>query len=404
MDYVIIPDGGATSAYGFVAGVAQAAIKKPGRYDIALLYSTVPAVGAGVFTTNVFRAAPVQISEQHLSGGRMRGVVVNSGCANACTGEQGRRDALEMAAIAAGVLGCDVTEILVASTGVIGVHLPMAKVSAGIREAAANLSAANGALAAQAIMTTDTVPKELAVSFNLGGKTVTVGGMAKGSGMIHPNMATLLSFITTDASISAACLQAALKEAVAKSFNMVTVDGDSSTNDSLIVLANGQAGNSIITESNTPEYRLFTEALGFVCIELAKMIARDGEGASKLMEVKVLNAPSEEDARLGAKAIAGSNLVKAALFGEDANWGRVVCALGYSGAKFNPDLVDVYLGDLLVAKNGSGLAFDEEKAAQILKEKTIVIIVDMKQGPAEATAWGCDLTYEYVRINGDYRT
>jgi len=352
MDYVIIPDGGATSAYGFVAGVAQAAIKKPGRYDIALLYSTVPAVGAGVFTTNVFRAAPVQISEQHLSGGRMRGVVVNSGCANACTGEQGRRDALEMAAIAAGVLGCDVTEILVASTGVIGVHLPM----------------------------------------------------AKGSGMIHPNMATLLSFITTDASISAACLQAALKEAVAKSFNMVTVDGDSSTNDSLIVLANGQAGNSIITESNTPEYRLFTEALGFVCIELAKMIARDGEGASKLMEVKVLNAPSEEDARLGAKAIAGSNLVKAALFGEDANWGRVVCALGYSGAKFNPDLVDVYLGDLLVAKNGSGLAFDEEKAAQILKEKTIVIIVDMKQGPAEATAWGCDLTYEYVRINGDYRT
>jgi len=404
MEYEKIPGGGITSAAGFVAGVAQANIKKPDRYDVALVYSTAPAVGAGVFTTNVFQAAPVQISKQHLSGGNVRGIVVNSGCANACTGEQGRLDAEEMASAAAEALGCKAKEILVASTGVIGVNLPMAKLIKGISQAGAKLTQDQGPLAAQAIMTTDTYAKEVAITFTFGDKKVTIGGMAKGAGMIHPNMATLLAFLTTDAAINGSCLQQAVKEAVDKSFNMITVDGDSSTNDSLFVLANGQAGNYPIYKSGTPEYRAFVEALTFVCTELAKLIAKDGEGATKLMEVRVNNAPSREDARLGAKAIAGSNLVKAALFGEDANWGRVVCALGYSGAGFNPDLVDVYLGDLLVAKDGGGLVFDEAKAAEILKEKTIVITVDLKQGLANATAWGCDLTYDYVRINGAYRT
>lgn len=404
MQYELIPGGGVTSATGFVAGVAQAGIKKSGRYDLALLYSTVPAVGAGVFTQNVFRAAPVLVSQEHLTSSDIRGIVVNSGCANACTGEQGSLDARQMAEMAGDALGCKGTEILVASTGVIGVNLPMGKVITGIRQAGDGLSAANGALAAQAIMTTDTVAKEVAIQFSLGEKKIRLGGMAKGSGMIHPNMATLLSFINTDVSITKSCLQTALKVAVDRSYNMITVDGDSSTNDSLFVLANGLAENQLLDDVNSQEYQVFVEALTFVCIELAKMIARDGEGATKLMEVQVLNAPNLEDARLGAKAIAGSSLVKAALFGEDANWGRIVCALGYSGASFSPQLVDVYLGDLLVAKDGGGLVFDEDKAVDILEKETILITVDLKQGSSQATAWGCDLTYDYVKINGDYRT
>lgn len=404
MVYEIIEGGGVTSATGFVAGVAQAAIKKAGRYDLALIYSIVPAEGAGVFTQNVFRAAPVTISQQHLAQGRVRGIVVNSGCANACTGQQGNLDAQKMAGTVAEVLGCQTQEILVASTGVIGVNLPMDKVITGIRQAGSELSAANGALAARAIMTTDTVPKEIAIQYTYDGKRIRVGGMAKGSGMIHPNMATMLSFITTDAAVTGHCLQAALYKAVSQSFNMVTVDGDTSTNDSLLVLANGQAKNTLIDNTNTPAYQAFVEALSYVCTELAKMIARDGEGATKLMEVKVINAPTPKDAKLGAKAIASSNLVKAALFGEDANWGRIVCALGYSGAVFKPELVDVYLGDLLVARDGGGLVFDEDKAAAILQDKNIGITVDLKQGDAEAIAWGCDLTYDYVKINGDYRT
>ncbi|MFY9174399.1 MAG: bifunctional glutamate N-acetyltransferase/amino-acid acetyltransferase ArgJ [Peptococcia bacterium] len=408
MNYELVSGGGVTSATGFVAGVAQAAIKKADGYDLTLLYSTVPAVGAGVFTQNVFRAAPVIISQQNLSvndtEGTIRGIVVNSGCANACTGQQGLLDAQQMAQEAAKVFACEETEILVASTGVIGVNLPMERVIAGIHEAGNDLSAANGGLAAQAIMTTDTVSKEIAIKFYLGEKEITLGGMAKGSGMIHPNMATMLGFITTDAAISGRCLKKSLQEAVGKSFNMVTVDGDCSTNDSLFVLANGLAENQLIMDENSQEYQIFTRALTYVCTELAKMIARDGEGATKLMEVRVINAPNPEDARLGAKAIAGSNLVKAALFGEDANWGRIVCALGYSGASFQPMLVDVYLGDLLVAQNGGGLAFDEEMAARILQEDTVIITVDMKQGSSQATAWGCDLTYDYVKINGEYRT
>jgi len=404
MKFEYITGGGITTPSGFSAGVAEAGIKKAGRYDLALVASRVPAAAAGVFTTNRFSAAPVRVSAEHLKKGKAHGFVVNSGCANACTGEAGFSDARTMAAAAADVIGCQAREFLVASTGVIGIPLPMEKVLKGIKKAGENLSPSAGKLAAQAIMTTDTFPKEVAVGFELDGKKVTMGAMAKGSGMIHPNMATLLGFITTDAAITPQCLQKALTSANDGSFNMVSVDGDTSTNDSLIVLANGLAGNRTIDNENNGDFRTFVQALNVVCVELAKMIARDGEGATKLMEVQVVNAPSLEDARKAARSIAASNLVKAALFGEDANWGRIVCALGYSGAEFDPDLVDVCLGDLAVAKNGGGLMFDEGRALKILQEKTVVIKVDLKSGPAAATAWGCDLTYDYVKINGAYRT
>lgn len=404
MKYKNIAGGGVTSAQGFVAGTAQAAIKKPGRNDIALVYSTVTAAAAGVFTTNRFQAAPVLVSKRHLEQGTARGFVVNSGCANACTGEQGMTDAVAMAQKAAAVICCPSTQVLVASTGVIGVNLPMEKVVQGIAEAGKTVSSAGGNQAALAIMTTDTFVKEYALSFELQGHKITIGGMAKGAGMIHPNMATLLGFVTTDAAISPTCLQKALTEANQDSFNMITVDGDTSTNDSLFVLANGLAGNQAIEDPGTPAYQDFAAALKEVCVELAKMIARDGEGATKLIEVQVVNAPSLEDARLGARAVAGSTLLKAAIFGEDANWGRIICALGYSGARFTPEKVDVYLGDLQMAKDGGGLVFDEAKALTILKEKTVLIKIDLKEGAAEARAWGCDLTYEYVKINGAYRT
>lgn len=404
MKYQAIEGGGITSPLGFFAGTAQAAIKKPGRFDLAVVVSKVPAVAAGVFTTNKFQAAPVLLSKTHLQNDKAIGFVVNSGCANACTGQPGLKDAREMTETAALAVGCQPEEIMVASTGVIGVALPMDKVIMGINEACGNLKDENGHLAAQAIMTTDTFAKEIAVQFELEGKTVTIGAMAKGSGMIHPDMATLLGFVTTDIAITKECLQKALSEANSDSFNMVTVDRDTSTNDSLFIFANGQAGNKLINDTNSLEYKSFQETLAFVCIELAKMIARDGEGATKLIEVRVLGAYTLKDAKTAARSIAASNLVKAAIFGEDANWGRVICALGYSGAQFNPDLVDVFIGDLLVAKDGQGLKFDETIAAQILAKKEVVIKVVLKQGHADSTAWGCDLTYDYVKINGDYRT
>lgn len=396
--------GGITSPQGFMSGAAQAEIKKADKYDIALVVSSKPASAAAVFTTNKFQAAPVLVSKKNLAGGVARGFVVNSGCANACTGEQGLIDAEKMVEKASQMIGCPSSQIMVASTGVIGVSLPMEKVLGGIEKAAQCLDSKGGKLAAQAIMTTDTFLKETAVEFELGEAKITIGAMAKGAGMIHPDMATLLAFITTDAAISAQCLQEALNSANEDSFNMVTVDGDTSTNDSLFVLANGMAGNTPIEDTLSPEYKDFASALKTVCVEMARLIARDGEGATKLMEVRVINAPDPKGARSAARAIAGSSLVKAALFGEDANWGRIVCALGYSGAEFNPALVDVYLGDLPVAKDGGGLSFDEEKAAEILKEKSIIILVDLKQGTEKATAWGCDLTYDYVKINGAYRT
>jgi glutamate N-acetyltransferase/amino-acid N-acetyltransferase len=403
--FVVIKSGGVTTPQGFAAGVAQAGIKYQGRYDLALVVSEDPAVGAGVFTTNKFAAAPVQVSRQHLAAKMgCRGFVVNSGCANACTGQEGLAAAEMMTKVAAEVTGHQPEEFLVASTGVIGVNLPIEKVREGIREAGRSLSREKGSLAAQAIMTTDTRAKEVALQIEIEGKKVSLGGMAKGSGMIHPNMATMLGLVTTDAAITGECLQQALFRANEESFNMVTVDGDTSTNDTLVVLANGRAGNALIEDVQSTAFRLFSEALREVCLSLAKMIAADGEGATKLLEVKVINAPGLADARKAARSVAGSSLVKAAIFGKDANWGRIVCALGYSGAEFEPDKVDVYLGGLLVAQKGRGLDFNEAEAHQILAKDEVLITIDLKAGNFAATAWGCDLSYEYVKINADYRS
>jgi len=400
LEYV---DGGVTAAAGFLAGTAMASIKKPGRRDIAVLYSTVPAMAAGVFTTNRVKAAPVLLSMERLAKGTARAIVINSGNANACNGPQGFQDALAMARAAAEYLCIPEQEVLVASTGVIGQKMPMAKVLPGIQAACAELSPTGGDLAARAIMTTDTFPKEAAVQLQLGGKTVTIGGMAKGSGMIHPNLATMLCFLTTDAVITAGALKLALQYAVEGSFNMVTVDGDTSTNDMVSIMASGLAQNTRIEESG-PDYELFREALREICVKLARDIARDGEGATKLLEVVVLNAPSERDARLAARTVAGSSLVKAAVFGCDANWGRIICAAGYSGAEFDPERVDIFLGDEKMAENGCSLDFNEERALEILKRDRVVITLDFKAGPYKATSWGCDLSYDYVKINADYRT
>ena len=402
MEYIPV-DGGVTAPGGFLAGAACAAIKRKDRADVAVLYSQVPAAAAGVFTANRVKAAPVLLSMERLSGGRAQAVVANSGNANACNGGGGLSDARAMTAAAADVLGIPEEYVLAASTGVIGKRLPMDRVLPAVRKAAANLSRRGGSQAAEAIMTTDTFRKEAAVSLALGGRRVTVGGMAKGSGMIHPNMATMLCFLTTDAAITPACLRQALKSAADRTFNMITVDGDTSTNDMAVVLANGLAGNEEICAPGE-DYRLFVEALTAVCQKLAVDIARDGEGATKLIEVTVRGAATQEDARLAARAVAASSLVKAAVFGRDANWGRILCAAGYSGASFDPGLVDVFLGGLQVAAGGSGLDFDEAKAKEILGGEKVEIVLDFKEGGFSATAWGCDLSYDYVKINADYRT
>lgn len=395
--------GGVTAASGFQAGAAVAGIKYKQKNDVALIYSAVPAVAAGVFTTNKVKAAPLLITMQRISGGKAQAIVVNSGNANACNGEQGVRDAQAMAAAAAGALDIPEELVLVASTGVIGQKLPMDKVLPGVLAAAGAISPAGGALAAEAIMTTDTFPKEATRQIEVNGKIVTIGGMAKGAGMIHPNMATLLCFITTDAAIAVADLAGALKHAVEQSFNMISVDQDTSTNDMVVVMANGLAGNAeIVSESDA--FQLFQDALTDVCTSLAVDIARDGEGATKLIQVEVRNALTIADARRAARAVAGSNLVKAAVFGRDANWGRIICAAGYSGANFDPNLVDIFLGDEQVTSNGCSLDFSEERALESLNSDTVRIILDFKAGEAGAVAWGCDLTYDYVRINGDYRT
>lgn len=400
MQYI---DGGICAPKGFKAGAAMAGIKHADKYDVAVIVSEVDAAVAGVFTTNVIKAAPVLYSKKIVEAGVARAVVVNSGNANACNGERGMRDCLAMAGSTSKALGIEQNLVAVASTGVIGAPMPVGKLLQGIDLAAADLSLDGGHLTALAMMTTDTVPKEVAMKFSLGGKTVRIGGVAKGSGMIHPNMGTMLSFITTDAAIDQVLLQAALREVVENTFNMVTVDGDTSTNDTLLVLANGLSGNAKITEDG-PDYRAFKRALGQVCMDLAQMIARDGEGATKFLEIEVGGTRSLEDARRAAKAIASSNLVKTAFYGEDANWGRIICALGYSGVDFNPDLVDIYLGELPVAKAGTGLEFSEEKAKEILSPKDIKVTVELNQGEFRATAWSCDLSHEYVTINGSYRT
>ena len=389
---------------GFLAQGLYAGIKKDDKNDLAIIYSEYPCHAAGVFTTNLVRAACVDFNRRQLQDGQARAIVVNSGNANACTGEQGREDVVTMAAMAAECLGLPPAEVLVASTGVIGVNLPMDKLQSGIAAAANTLSEAGDANAALAIMTTDLVNKEIAVEIKLGGQAVRIGAIAKGSGMIHPNMATMLGFITTDAAIGSKCLQIMLSDAVNKSFNMISVDGDTSTNDMVLILANGRAGNHLIEDPDSQDARTFYQALEYIAIRLAKMIARDGEGANHLIEVQVNNAADEQTAKMIARSITSSSLTKAAVFGLDANWGRILAAAGYSGATFDPERVDIYLGAEMVACEGMGLVFDEERARQELEKDTVLITVDLKSGDYSATAWGCDLSYEYVRINAAYRS
>ncbi len=400
--------GGVTAAAGFVAGGLHAGLKKcQDKKDLAIIHSLAPAVVGAVFTQNKFAAAPVNWCRQVVAGGRAQAVVVNSGNANACTGAEGAANAAEMAAVCGKALQAPPEQVLVCSTGVIGVQLPMPLLREGIATCAAQLSTQGGQAAAEAIMTTDLYCKETAVSYQYQGKTVTVGGIAKGSGMIHPNMATMLCFITTDLQIEAAALQQAVKEAADASFNMVTVDGDTSTNDSMLVLANGQAGNETV-QADGAGYAEFVQVLTLVAARLARLMAYDGEGATKLLECQVCGAPSLQDARLAAKAVVGSSLVKAAFYGEDANWGRIACAAGYSGAQFDTAKVNLRLqsaaGEIELMRDGSGLVFDEEAAKQILQEREIFINLDLGSGEYQATSWGCDLSHEYVNINADYRS
>lgn len=375
-----------------------------------MLYSKVPCAAAGTFTTNVVKAAPVKWDQEIVyNHPAAHAVVVNSGVANACTGEEGYGYCRETAGKAAKLLGIDETEVLVGSTGVIGQQIPVDTIKQGIERMIPLLEDTKeaGVLAAEAIMTTDTVKKEAAVQVELGGVTVTVGGMCKGSGMIHPNMCTMLSFVTTDAAISKKMLQKALSESVKDTYNMVSVDGDTSTNDTVLLLANGVAGNPEITEEGE-DYRKFAEALNHVNTELAKKIAGDGEGATALFEVKVIGAESKEQAVTLSKSIVTSSLTKAAIYGHDANWGRILCAMGYSGAQFDPEQVDLYFesaaGKLKIIENGVSTGYSEEEATKILSEQEVTAIADVKMGDAHATAWGCDLTYEYVKINADYRS
>lgn len=395
-------DGGVTAAQGFKASGVVAKIKY-NKKDLAVIASDIPGASAGVFTTNKVKAAPVTLSMDHLADGKAQAIVVNSGCANACTGEAGMKMAAGMSQVTAEELKIEADKIVVASTGVIGQELPMDRIIPGIREAVRSLNENGGHDAALSIMTTDTVPKEYAVQFEIDHKTVTVGGIAKGSGMIRPNMATMLGFVTSDVNIEAELLKKALKYAADKTFNMVSVDGDTSTNDSLVILTNGLAGNDPIVHENE-NFTLFRDALTEVCRELAKMIARDGEGATKLVEVTVKNALNFDDAKKVAMSVANSNLVKTAIFGEDANWGRIICAVGYSGAEIKPENIDIYLGNIKVAEKGAGMNFSEDHAKEVLHENSIVITIDLNMGSVDATAWTCDFSFDYVKINADYRT
>ena len=399
----ILENGSVTSPRGFTAAAGAAEIKYIGRNDLTIVYSKVPAQAAAVYTLNQFKAAPLQVTEQNIANGMAQAIVVNSGIANAGMGTEGMMQARQMSDWAADALGIAKDDIVVASTGVIGMPLPMDKVKAGIDKVSKALYADGGHDAARAIMTTDTVCKEMAVQLRINDKLVTIGAMAKGSGMIHPNMATMLGFITTDVNIENKALQAAFKANIDDSFNMVSVDGDTSTNDMVAILANGQAGNEILTEESA-DFPAFKQALREICIAMAQKIAGDGEGATKLVECTVTGAATREDARLAAKAIIASSLVKTAIYGNDANWGRIACAAGYSGAKFDPNKVNIFIGDVQVAQNGMGLEFDEAKATETLKQKKVNILVKFNNGEEEATAWGCDLTYDYVSINADYRS
>ena len=405
-----IIDGGVTAAKGFKAASTAAEIKYKGRTDMAMVFSEVPCVAAGTFTTNVVKAAPVRWDQDIVYNHQgARAVICNSGIANACTGGAGFGYCRETAKAASESLGIPEDSVLVASTGVIGMQLPIDRIANGVKAMAPKLEGSReaGLEAAKAIMTTDTEKKEAAVEIEIGGKTVTVGGMCKGSGMIHPNMCTMLGFITSDVDITKELLQEALSEDIKDTYNMVSVDGDTSTNDTVLLLANGQAGNPKITEKNA-DYEEFKKALNYVNTTLAKKIAGDGEGATALFEVKVIGAATKAEAVTLSKSVVTSSLTKAAIYGHDANWGRILCALGYSGVQFDPEKVDLYFeskaGKIKIIENGVSTGYSEEEATKILSEEAVTAIADMKMGDASATAWGCDLTYDYIKINADYRS
>ena len=412
-------EGGVTAAKGFQASSTAAQIKYQGRTDMAMIYSASPCAAAGTFTRNVVKAAPV-IWDRDLvrSGKPMHAVVVNSGIANACTGQEGLDYCRQTAEAAAQHLPVPADSVLVGSTGVIGFQLPIDRIRAGVAALAGELGddIAHGTAAAQAIMTTDTHKKECACTFELDGKTVTVGGMAKGSGMIHPNMCTMLGYVTTDAAVEASVLQTAVSAIVDVTFNMISVDGDTSTNDTLLVLANGEAGNAVIDKAEGPAYEALFEAIHTVCRELAMQMAGDGEGATKLIEVNVQGMDTVSNARTLAKSVICSSLTKAAVYGSDANWGRILCALGYAGVEFDPNDLQLYFVDeenksgdgsdkrMLIFTDGAAADYSEEEATELLKKEKVTILAQFHMGEASATAWGCDLTYDYVKINADYRS
>ena len=403
-------DGGVCAAQGFRAAGLHVGVKthNVNKKDVALIVSDADCAAAAVFTTNVVKAAPIHVTKAHLANGRARAVVANSGNANACA-PLGEENAERMCAAAAKAIGCGAEDVLVCSTGVIGQTLRVNVIEEGMEELASLLERSGAAsdAAAHAIMTTDTVKKEAAVEATVGGKTVRIGGIAKGSGMIHPNMGTMLCFITTDCAISPEMIREALRETARVSFNRISVDGDTSTNDTCLVLANGLAGNETITGEGE-DYAAFLEALKALCVRLARMMAKDGEGARHLITCTVAGAKDEESAQTIAKSVISSTLTKAAIFGCDANWGRVLCAMGYSGEEFDPDKVDVAFasaaGEIPVCRQGRGLDFDEDLAKRILTEDEVEIRVRMGEGDAACTCWGCDITYDYIKINGDYRT
>ena len=407
MKYRLIEGGGVTAPKGWLAGAVYTAIKKRAneKPDVAILYSEQPAACAACFTTNKFCAAPVILGREILKKGKARAVVINSGNANAATGEQGIEDAKAVQHLAEELLGLGEDEVFVSSTGVIGQRLPVEKVLSGVRQIVPILSADNGSEAAWAIMTTDLVRKECAYELELSGGTVRIGAMCKGSGMIHPNMATLLAYVTTDAKVEAPELQKMLSAACDKSFNMLTVDGDTSTNDSLFLMANGASGVELVTEEDK---EAFAKIVEIICVDMARRIAADGEGATHLLEVEAYELPTEHDARLVARSIAGSNLFKCAVFGRDANWGRIMAAAGYSGADVDPTHADCIIrsaaGEVQVMEDGFGTDFSEELAKKVLTEHDITVVVRFHQGQGYAKAFGCDLTYDYVKINGDYRS
>lgn len=403
--------GGICAPKGFFASATEANIKYKNRTDMAMIFSKVPAISAGTYTTNLVKAAPV-LWDRKITDSEtyVNAIVINSGIANACTKDEGMEYCKQSAKKVASELGVEENSILLASTGVIGMQLPIEKICAGIESLSNSLEQSEKAAneAAKAIMTTDTVSKEVAIEFEISGKTVKMGAMCKGSGMIHPNMCTMLGFITTDVNISKELLLKSLREDVVDTFNMVSVDGDTSTNDSLIILANGLADNEKIVCESSEEYKVFKSNLNFVTTSLSKMIAGDGEGATALFEVVVEGAKTKETARTLAKSVVTSSLTKAAIFGHDANWGRILCALGYSGEKFDPDNMELYFesenGKILIYKDGVSVGFDEEKATKILSAKEVRALIKLNMGDFGATAWGCDLTFDYVKINADYRS